>query len=375
LKNQISKILFIAFLLRIVLLFIDNFWFRLPQGGADTESFDRWAYNIYLYWPYTFLETISNGTYVFSTIGAFIYSIFGREPMIWAFCMLLFGVGTVYNIHRGVYLITENYKIANRAAWIACFFPNLAVLSVLVLREAPIHYFLTLAILYMIKYLKNKTSISLLLFFVFGLIGSIFHSGVFAIFFGFLFFQLILNSESGFFKKIIVATICIIGLYYINITGIGLSKFGGSFEEGIETLQSGGRQLAAHAGSNYPEWLRIRGDFTDLLLLPVRLIAFYFAPLIPFMVRTFSHLPGILDALFYLIIFFIIFKRRGILFKNKMCKSIISIVFALTIVFSLGASNFGTNIRHRAKVLPIILMLPILFKSDLSNVYKYKSPK
>jgi 4-amino-4-deoxy-L-arabinose transferase-like glycosyltransferase len=195
LKSKISTILIVAFVFRLILLLIDQYWFRLPQGGLDTESFDRWAYNIYMYWPYTFLETISNGTHVFSTFGALLYSLFGRAPMIWAFCMLLFGVGTVYNIHRGVYLITDNYKIANRAAWIACLFPNLAILSVLVLREAPIHYFLSLAILYIIKYLKNKTSISLLFFFLFGLIGAVLHSGVFALFFGFLFYQLILNKE------------------------------------------------------------------------------------------------------------------------------------------------------------------------------------
>lgn len=366
-KNKLFQIVLVSFIIRFVLLLINNFWFILPQGGADAIRFEELAYfmsTLGIDTSLSFFQIISNGVTLHLWIGSTIYSLFGRSPMIWGLFMVMLGSATVYNIHRGVYLITDNFKLANRSGWIACFFPNFAVLSALLLREVPIHFLVSLAILYLIKYFKYHSPRSLILFVLFGFIGCLFHPGVFGLFFGFIFFQLFLNKKSNLIIKLSVSALCLAGLIVINQTGIGLGKFGGSFEAGLESIQDGTGELAEHAGANYPTWLHLSGNVFDVLLMPVRLIAFYFAPLIPFMVRTFSHLIGIIDVIFYMYLLTTIYKRRKILWQSNIIKAIVMMGFVVSFIFAMGVSNFGTNVRHRAKLLPIILMIPIILKKD-----------
>lgn len=367
-KGSLFKIIISAFIVRLVLLYIDQYWFRLPQGGVDTENFDKWAYNIYLYKPYSFLQTISNGVTLFSSYGAFIYSIVGRSPFVWGFTMILFGVGTVYNSYCITLKITKNYKIASRVGWLLTLFPNIAVLSVLVLREAPIHYFLTLSILHLTKFLVDGKKSGILFFFIYGLITSILHTAMIAIFVGFLIATIFYNNKLNLFSKFIIILATIGGLILVNITGIGLSKFGGSFENALEILESGAG--AKDSGAVYPEWLLLRNGFGDLWKIPFRFIAFLFAPLFPFMVRSANHAIGLIDVAFYLILFYWILKYRKALKYVRMLGAIACIIFAITLAFSFGASNFGTNIRHRAKIFPIIAIAALISKEYKKNERK-----
>lgn len=373
-KDKITQILFIAFLVRLILLFIQYNGYDLPQAGKDTVRLEKYAFEMLNgYRSTVFVDIIRDGAQLHCYIGYLIYSVVGRVPVVWSFIYLLLGLGTIYNIHKSVFLITNSYKLANRSAWIACFFPNMAIFSVILLREAPIHFFISLAVLYLIKYMKFKNSINIILFLIFGLLGSVFHSGVFSLFIGFLIFTILFAKKMNVFSKALLVGITLVGLYYINTTGIGLNKFGGSFEGALEGAIDGGGGMVEHGGSNYPDWLVLKGGVSDLFLIPFRIIAFLFAPLLPFLVRTGIHLIGLIDAVVYLYIIYNIFKNKNYHLNNNLAKMILVIVFSMSLAFSFGASNFGTNIRHRAKVLPILLMLPLFSKADhkkIKRLYK-----
>ncbi len=362
-KNKITTIVVVAFLFRFILLLIDNFWFNLPQSGADSVRFDRTAYDMSLSSTISVLDVITSGAKFHVWLGSLLYSVFGRVPFIWGFIMVLFGTGTVYNIHRGAYLVSENYQLANRSAWIAALFPNFAVLSAIILREAPIYFFVSLALVYFIRYIKFNSFPSILKFFVFGIIGSAFHSAVFALFIGFIFYNVVLNRKSHFMLKVLAIGLSIGALYLINQTGIGLSKFGGSLEGALDGLAEGGG-IAEHGNTNYPSWLHLTGSPLDIVLYPIRIVAFLFAPFIPFFAKSASHLIGVFDGILYFLIIRSIYLSRKILFKNEMSKAMIVVALSVIIAFSFGASNFGTNIRHRAKVLPILLFIPLLNKRE-----------
>lgn len=370
-QNKIAAILIVTFLIRIVFSYINFYIGYLPQGGADAVRFDVDAYDMMIRSDQIgFTDVMSSGANIHIWLGSLIYSVFGRSPFIWSFILIIFTTWTVYNIHKTVFIITKSYKMANRAGWIACVFPNFALLSSLILRESPIYFFTSMAILYLVKHIVEKKETAVIYFYVFGIIGSIFHSAVFALVFGFLAYSVFFNKKAGIFAKVAVSALGVGFLLFINMTGIGLSKFGGSFEGALDIL-SEEQQLASHARTNYPQWLTLRGSITDILLLPIRAIAFMFAPLIPFFARSASHIIGIFDAMLYLLIIRSIYLSRNILIKSNAVKAISIIALSVILVFSMGASNFGTNIRHRAKVLPILLTIPLYSKRDRRTYDKF----
>ena len=108
----------------------------------------------------------------------------------------------------------------------------------------------------------------------------------------------------------------------------------------------------------FPEWMRIRSA-GDMIKVPVRLIAFLFSPLIPFLVKSLYHLLGVVDAIFYLVIFLRFFKMRAFLNEKKHAYSSFIVGIVLSLAFALGVSNFGTAIRHRAKIAPIFIALAL----------------
>lgn len=365
-SNPVIPIVIFAFVFRMVLLLIDTFWFRLPQGGADTESFDRWAYNVVINGHFDISQIFSNGTLLFTTYGSLLYEIFGRNPFVWAFTMLLLGVGTVYNVYKTVELATKNKKFASFAGWMVCLYPNIAILSVLVLRESPIHFFISLAALNLVKYITYKKLSNIILFFFSTLMCTILHSGMFAVFVGFVVAIVFNNKKMKTGSKVFIIGLTFIGLFIINSTGIGLSKFGGSFEGALDKLEEG--VGVTDSGATYPSWLILQGGVSDLWKIPLRMIAFLFAPLIPFFVRTISHVAGIIDSAFYIFLFYNIYKKRLLLKQYPFFGMIFSIIFLLTFAFSLGSSNFGTNIRHRAKLLPLIIIVgSVAYKVKISK--------
>lgn len=367
-KSKIFVILFIAFIVRLLLLVYQYNVGNLPQAGADSVRFERIAYLISIgQLNRGFLDVISNGAHLHSYIGSMIYQTFGREPIIWSFLFIILGLFVIFNIHRTVLLISGKNKFANRAAWIACFFPNLAIFSVILLREIYVTFFISFAAYYFVKYLKYKSTSSLIFTIILSIIGALFHPAMFSFIIGIVVY-IVLNKKIGFVPKLFTLIVCIGFLYIINSTGIGLDKFGGSFENAVDVAMDGGVGINEQAGSNYASWLQLKGGVTDLLLLPIRMIAFLFAPLIPYFVRSGSHLIGLIDALIYLIIFYNIFKNRKIHFNNNYSKAFLTIILVVVLAFSFGASNFGTNIRHRAKVLPIILLVPFIKKREAKYI-------
>jgi len=136
-----------------------------------------------------------------------------------------------------------------------------------------------------------------------------------------------------------------------------MDKFGAETEDIIGGI-SAHQESAARGGAGYPAWLQVSGTFTDVILVPIRMIALLFSPLIPFLVRSPAHLVGVFDALFYLFLAWNIYKYRHLfLQQNRTAKLLLFVLLAMVLVYSLGTSNFGTAIRHRGKIAPILITL------------------
>jgi hypothetical protein len=364
-SRSISVVIIVAFLFRLTLLFVEMNYFELPDSGKDDRRFERLA------WEWSNVKNVpsdqfaESGAGTFVKIGSVLYSVFGRVPALWSIIIVLLSTATVYNIYKATLLLWNDKAQAIRVAWFAALFPEFAELSAVILREVPIHFFLSLAVIALIRFWKYKRKASAVYFVIYTGFCIMFHTAMIAVLLGFGIGVFMISQEGkkkSSFVKVMVFALVVGGLVLVNYTGFGLSKFGGSFENAFDTFESSeAHEVTGTAG--YPEWLKIRNGVSDTWKLPVRYAAFLFSPVIPFMIKKASHLAGIIDASLYLLMAYSYYKNRNIIKENKAAYLILIISMALAFTFSLGVSNFGTAIRHRAKLLPLVLVLAINFKT------------
>ncbi len=357
-KNRnIYNILIIAFVFRFILLLINNYLFILPHGEGDAIAFERNAYLISISdYNLEIKQYLSSGSDFFSLLLSLIYYFTGRQPLILGVFIVLLGTYLVHLVYKACLLLWNNYKFAKRAAWFTALFPLLMLESALILREIPIIVFSVLGIIAFIKFWKYNKKLQLFNFFLFIIFATLLHSGMIAIFVGYIIFLSFYAKGSNILTKTFSILLVVGTLYIMNQTEIGTNKLGGTFDKSYEFLKKR-EQNETTGGSRYPDWMRLSGTRSDLMLLPVRYVTFLFSPLFPWLVRSLWHTLGLIDAFLYFWLFFMIFKYRKLLKNNETAKAILIMVLITSLVFSLGVTNVGTATRHRAKIAPLLIII------------------
>jgi len=103
--------------------------------------------------------------------------------------------------------------------------------------------------------------------------------------------------------------------------------------------------------------MRLSGGSSDFIKIPVRYVTFIFSPFVPWLVRSIWHSVGLIDAFLYLWMFYLLYKYKRIFKFNETAKAILIMILLTILVFSLGVTNVGTAIRHRAKIAPLLIIL------------------
>jgi len=105
--------------------------------------------------------------------------------------------------------------------------------------------------------------------------------------------------------------------------------------------------------AKFPDFFNNNNVF---ILLPIKIIYFLFSPFL-WDISSPKHLIGIVDSFLYFYLCFNISKNSNVLFKSPLSKILIIILIPMIIFLTLSTSNFGTAIRHRLKILPLLLLL------------------
>lgn len=369
-KTTIGVILIVGGILRLAFLIVNLEFMTLPQGGADAVGFERSAWRLSEFGRQELDHYLLSGGHFLTLLGSYVYDLTGRAPYVLGLVMVALGLGVIYLTYRAALELWEDERIARMIAWWAALFPQLVLHSVLFLREIPVSFCLAAAALYAVRFVKRNNVVYALWFSGWIVLGTLFHSGViFAI--PALLLGTILARPRGSRGRVkvyavnMVAALVLVGaIYVVNETGYGLGKFGGSLDEALEQFEQQ-EQSGTLGGAAYPEWMRVRGGLSDAWKIPVRFVTFLFSPLIPFMVRSGGHLLGVVDAALYLYLFWLLYRHWGAIRRNRPVVVLLVVLLALCLVYALGVSNFGTAIRHRAKMSPILLILaaglPALF--------------
>ncbi|GEM_PF-1410456 len=372
--RKLQKVLFIALAFRLALMIIDTWiWPDLPYlTAADASRFQRRAVAFsqlglseLITWP------LPGGAGLFAYFMGTVYALVGSdESTIIRAINILAGVFSVYNVfHISQMLWTR--KIALQNAFILALFPLLAVYAQNLLREAFVVYFLTLGIRYYVSWIKLKRIHHIALAVVgFGLSTAL-HMGALMALLGLGVYQvwLIMTSLAKgriimFLSSAVAILIVGVGLHYLNTTGWGLSTIGGEgaiSEFGVEELiiERGGEDRKGRA--SYLQGLGASNPVDVIWQTPLRGVYFLFAPM-PWMIGSIWDVVGLIDGLLYFLVFFGIYKSFPVIRKDPAALALLVMLLGMIVAFAWGVTNYGTGMRHRAKIISLAICLtPYLF--------------
>ena len=369
LKPSISKIIYVALFIRVLLILLNHYVIDLPDSSKDARSYESDAWE----WAQNGFSNLSNyytgpDAEFISWMIAIPYSLFGRSILMAESISLLFGMGSIY---LG-WLLAKNLwdnRTAIKVAWILALFPSLVLYSVLTMREVFVYFFLLVAMFGVVQWARVGGYKSVILA-MFGFTGATFFHG--AMFIGFIVFLLIAMKRNFLtsLKLIIVGrlnpktfiviliSMIILTLYFSN--KIRISKIG-TFKDSLQILnlnRATDTRLAGEAA--YPKWTIINSPAEILYKSPVRALYFLFAPF-PWDIKKSTHLIGLIDGLCYMTLVFLILLNLKVIWKDPALRIILLILSCYFFIFGIGVSNFGTGIRHRSKFFIELVILAAPF--------------
>ena len=375
-KPPVAKILYVALILRILVIFLNQNIISVPDAFGDAGRFEVRAYEIS---RNGFLNTLNSfpgyNSFFISWVIAILYSLFGQSELMGQSISLFFGMGSVY---LGWLLIKKvwNQRVANKAGWFLALFPTLILYSCLILREAYVVFFLLIALNGIVDWTRTKNLKSLILLIIGFMGATFFHGGMIfglIVFFMIIFLQSIrivyinlINFKIG--LKSIVVPMCVIIVACVTLVGeINIPKIGniGSLTDFdrkswiiLDQIKNVNKGTA-----KYPSWAVPDSQSEILFKTPIRMVYFVFSPFL-WDIKNFIHLIGLLDAFLYMFLSYLIFLNRKIILADPALKIILIILFTYILIYGIGSGNFGTSIRHRSKfaVIFILLAAPLLPK-------------
>lgn len=382
--KEIGVILLISIFIKLLLILINNNFFYLMDGNADAYNFHKHAVMYLDLGREAIFEGGLDDIYALSQISAYIYSLFGEDIMFMqliSLCVSSLSL-VVFYFCLSEFKLKENYKFFS--CLIFLFHPFLLNYSILTMREVYAVLLLLLFLLCILKYFNTKNSIYLFLSLI--PIFPIYYvnGGLLITYFVLFFFitkpYLLKKQRNLIFQlfSIILLALSFIAFLYIlaEFASVpylrNMREFLTNFDtsviiSGQTYIQSNWESLAG-----YPSFLVSDGSIFDFIYKAVlRYFYFIFSPF-PWDITDGRQLIGLMDPFIHIIFFIVIFRNFSKIIKNEKLIFLLVLYFVLTVTYSFGVGNFGQGIRHKAKFIPILMMLCssfyfTTFKNLLSN--------
>lgn len=351
--RPLAAILTLAYLLRLLVLYADTYHlFPNPFTGLDTEDFDVATL--------AFLNSDgpikTNYTYVLAVF----YRVFGDWGRFMSqFFNVLLSFGTLLLLNWTMCVAGVSRRIRLFGLALLSIIPATVCLSGVLLREAWVQFFVMLSIAsFVYWYMKGSlwtvpvamaAIVSAMLMHV-GCVGV-----MVVLMLGFLLCRT--WKTVGIRTYLITAGVLVVFLlpllFFPHLFTAKITKAAAATGNALDVMP-------VVAGSTYLLWMQKLGVGLRLLLSPVRMFYLLFSPL-PFEWRGLSDVVVFcVDSLFYIVLTVMMFLRPLLGKTVQLKRFLIYAVLAVTFVFSLGTSNAGTAVRHRAKFLPVMVLAAAL---------------
>ena len=234
-------------------------------------------------------------------------------------------------------------------------------------------FFLIIAIYGIVCWFREGKNIKSAFLIIFGFIAATFFHGASILGLFVFLFVISLTSINSILKQVkvgklglenlvfVMISIIVLGLFFTNNIKIPYIKSMDHLTNKIVIKDT--INLKVRGDAAYPDWTKINNLSELFYKIPVRTVYFLFSPY-PWDIKKMSHLVGLLDSLFHMILVFLIFLNFRVIWKDPALRTILLILIVYFIVFGVGVGNFGTGIRHRSKFIfgLLILVAPFIPK-------------
>lgn len=364
-----NKLLFsLAYIIRLIAMFWDIYArhiFTFVGSGGDSEGFLRSA--AYISENLSGLKGYIYGGLYTKILGIVSYITF-PERILLQYINVLLGLFIILIMYKILKELCIDEKIIRNSLIMISLFPISIIHSAILLRENIISFFLILSLYYLVKWYKKKSLKDMVIAVSLVGLASIFHSGVLFITIGYIFAILFYNHKYDKFK---FKTNTIIQFLIITMVGVViftkyndvfLAKFSSVDDiQDVLRFASGGR-----GGAVYLTWLNISNPLQLIIFAPIKMIYFLVSPL-PMDWRGISDVLAFsIDGILYLYLLINCLSNIGKIEKRSKLTDIILIsLLAVIFVFGIGLNNAGTAMRHRNKILPLIIVLYSLIADEI----------
>ena len=358
-EKKIKIILIIMILIQLGVAFIDNYIRVFPLLEYDPRAFEGLAW-----FSYENNVNIGRGAYNYYILNPIYKIIRVRSAMVFEVLNILFSL----LINLNLYEILKKLRIKKNLLVLMIGVSALSPISLIyrtgILREATIILFISYSLKNFIFYCVDKDNLAMIKAFIFIGIGAMFHSGAIFIVSGYM----IALSGGRKNQKIYQFLILILGIIgFILFKDSLLEKVGGGDIENI--LLANNRDSLKMASSGYLKSISTNSLIQIVIYLPLFVFYFLFSPtpdmfrgvidIISFLLNSSIYIYLILGSLYYLKNL-----KRGL---NPVEKKILKCLFLSAIftiaVFSIGTRNAGTAIRHRDKIVPLLIAIFSIIKN------------
>lgn len=348
--------LVLAFLLRAGCTLVQSYVMALPASDMDAQRFESAAWA----WGSGGLEGLTEhftmGAFLYSWLIAVLYAVTDRSALMIQALNVLLGTLVVYNVFALARMLW-GVEAARRAAWLMAAFPTSVLFSALILREQVVVYPLTLGVLLFVRWYATdrlKYLAGALLAFC---VAIAFHVFVISLFGAAVVVVLrrwlstlagrrrgnLFSASLGFVVVVgLVGVVVVSGLASINIL-----RYASLDAFRVQT------EISSAARAGYLSGLAVNSPVDIVWQAPIRMLFFLLMPF-PWMISSVFDVVGVVDAGLYFLLLCFLVRGARMIRRDGRARVSLFLAFAAVLIFSLAVSNYGTAIRHRAKLAPII---------------------
>ena len=284
---------------------------------------------------------------------AAVYTLIGRNSLAIQFVNSVIGAATAVLVYNCALHVYHNLRVAKIAAICVAFFPSLVLWSAQGLKDAPIVFFLVLAILASLR-LSEKFSLKwgliliAALFSILSLRFYVFYMITVAIAGAFI-IGLQKLTPTNFARQFIVLILVGVSLTYLGVTRYASQQFG-TFGT-LAALQRSRADLS-RAGSGFGQEVDVSTTQGAIATIPMGLVYLLFAPFpwqlaslrqsitLPEMIIWWLSFPLLVLGIWY-----------SVKYRLRQISPILIFTTMLSIAYSVFQGNVGTAYRQRAQLL------------------------